>query len=135
LKFLIDNNLPPALARALNELSKVDGHEVVALKDRFAPNTRDIDWIMQLKSEGGWVVISQDKFAKGDAERRAFRECGLPIFCLAKQWSTDTYWNKAHNLVRWWPSIVKHSALINGGAAFKVAWRYMPPGRFEQMKM
>lgn len=135
MKFLIDNNLPPALARALNELSKAEGHLVIPLKDRFPPETKDIDWIMELKAEGGWTVISQDKFAKGDAERRAFRECGLPIFCLAKQWSTDTYWNKAQNLVRWWPAIISQSELIKGGAAFKVVWKFSPPGKFEQMKI
>ncbi|MGI0901036.1 hypothetical protein ACRCQI_22890, partial [Pseudomonas aeruginosa] len=29
MNFLIDNNLPPSLARALNELCRADGHAVV----------------------------------------------------------------------------------------------------------
>jgi hypothetical protein len=135
LKFLIDNNLPPSLARALNELSKPEGHSVLALKDRFPPDTKDVDWILELKAEGGWAVISQDRFSKGDAERRVFRECGLPIFCLTKQWSTDPYWSKAQNLVRWWPAIMSQAELIKGGAAFKVNWKFLHPGRFEQVKI
>jgi hypothetical protein len=135
LNFLIDNNLPPSLARALNELCKADGHLVIPLKDRFSSNTKDADWITELKTEGGWTVISQDRFLKGNAERQAFRESGLPIFCLARQWATDTYWNKAQNLVKWWPAIISQSELIKGGAAFKVAWRFSPPGKFEQIKM
>jgi len=135
LNFLIDNNLPPAIARALHELCKADGHLVIPLKDKFDQSTSDIEWISRLKSEGGWSVISQDKFSKGDAERMAFRECGLPIFCLAKQWGQMTYWSKAENLVRWWPAIVKQSEHISGGAAFRVVWRFTAPGKFEQLKI
>ncbi|NWD79918.1 hypothetical protein HX891_05995 [Pseudomonas reactans] len=135
MNFLLDHNLPPALARALNELSHVHEHGVVPLKDKFPQSASDISWISALRDEGDWVVISQDRFAKGHAEKQAFRDCGLPIFCLAKHWSSETYWNKAHNLVRWWPAIMKQSALIRGGAAFSVPWRFSAPGKFDQIKM
>lgn len=135
MNFLIDNNLPPAIARALNELTKTEGHSVIALKDRFAANTPDIEWITELSSEGGWAVVSQDKFTKGDAERKAFRESGLPIFCLAKQWGQSTYWEKAENLVRWWPAIMQQAAMVRGGAAFRVGWRFQAPGKFDQLKI
>ncbi|MBF8780978.1 hypothetical protein IV505_14775 [Pseudomonas fulva] len=135
MNFLIDNNLPPAIARALHELSKNEGHLVIPLKDRFPSNATDIHWISELKTEGGWAVVSQDKFSKGDAERLAFRECGLPIFCLAKQWAQMTYWSKAENLVRWWPAITQQAGLISGGAAFRVPWRFTVPGKFEQIKI
>jgi len=128
LKFLIDNNLPPAIARALHELCKADGHSVVALKDKFTANMPDVDWIMDLSQESGWTVVSQDRFTKGDAEKLAFRESGLPIFCLAKQWGQMTYWQKAENLVRWWPAIIQQSELIRGGAAFRVSWRFSALG-------
>lgn len=135
MKFLLDHNLPPALARALNELSKADGHNVYPLRDRFAPETSDQCWIRVLKAEGDWIVISQDRFIKGDTERQAFRTSGIPVFCLARQWAAETYWSKAHNLIRWWPAIVQQSSLIKGGAGFKISWRYSPPGKFEQLKI
>lgn len=135
MNFLIDNNLPPAIARALHELCKADGHSVVPLRDKFDQNASDIHWITQLTIEGGWSVVSQDKFTKGDAERKAFRECGLPVFCLAKQWGHATYWSKAENLVRWWPAIIQQAGLISGGAAFRVGWSFRAPGKFEQMKI
>lgn len=135
MNFLIDNNLPPAIARALHELSKVDGHRVVALKDKFVQSESDVRWLATLKSEGGWSVVSQDRFSKGDIERKAFRESGLPVFCLARQWGQAAYWSKAENLVRWWPAIVDQSERISGGAAFRVAWRFSAPGKFEQMKI
>lgn len=69
MKFLLDNNLPPALAKALNELSRVDDHQVVGLREKFAANTSDIELVQQLKDEGGWVLVSKDKFSKGSMER------------------------------------------------------------------
>ena len=135
MNFLIDNNLTPALARAINELSKPEGHRVIHLTERFPANTPDTDWITTLASENEWVVISQDKFTKGNAERIAFRESGLPIFCLAKQWGQESYWKKAHNLVRWWPAIIHQSERISGGAAFRVSWRFIEPGKFEQIRI
>lgn len=135
MKFLLDNNLPPALARALNELSRSDGHLVVPLKDKFPADASDISWISVLRDESGWAVVSQDRFQKGDIEKRAFRECGLPIFCLAKHWGGESYWNKAHNLVRWWPTIIQQAELISGGAAFRVPWKFSAPGKFEQIKI
>ena len=35
MNFLLDNNLPPALAEALHALSKDDGHKVIHLRGRF----------------------------------------------------------------------------------------------------
>ncbi len=43
MNFFVDNNLPPALARALHALSENAGHRVVHLKDLFPPNTPDSD--------------------------------------------------------------------------------------------
>ena len=134
--YLIDNNLPPALARAINELCK--NHydaRVYALKDRYPANTRDIDWITDLGSQENWVIISQDRFAKGEAEKMALRDSGLTVFFLAKQWSTEKYWNKSHNLVRWWPSIMEQAERMKGAAAFKVGWRHGNKAKFEQVKI
>lgn len=86
MKFLLDNNLPPALARALNQLTKAqaEGYSVQPLKEKFPHDTADVEWISVLSDEGGWAIISQDRFTKGDIEKRAFRECGLPHFLFGQ---------------------------------------------------
>lgn len=132
---MIDNNLPPALAAALDSLSKGEGHNVVHLAEKFARDTTDLEWISVLKNEGSWIVISQDSFRKSDLERQAVRESGLIVFCLAKQWAKAPYWEKAHQLVRWWPAIINQSQRLSGGAALRVPWRFSPPGKFEQIKV
>ncbi|RMS86730.1 hypothetical protein ALP59_101593 [Pseudomonas savastanoi] len=55
----------------------------------------------------------------------------MPIFCLARQWGKMTYWNKAENLVRWWPSITEQALLIEGGAAFRVPWAFSAARKFQ----
>ena len=43
MKVLLDNNLSPKIAKALNELFYPE-HEVVALRDKFAGDTSDEEW-------------------------------------------------------------------------------------------
>jgi hypothetical protein len=133
-KFFIDNNLPPPLAYALRELSKPDDHVVLHLKEKFAANTLDTVWINSLSEEGGWVVVTHDSLNKG-LEREALRRAGLMVFFLDKSWKDHKFWEKAHNLVKWWPRIIEQSAGIHGGAAFKVKWNFNGKGMFEQMKL
>ena len=136
MKYLIDNNLPPALAHAIRELSTIrDNTEVYALKDKFPPATKDIDWITALSEDNDWVVISQDRFKKGNEEKEALRRSGLTVFFLEKQWSKKKYWEKSHNLVRWWPAIMDHAERMTGGSAFKVKWNHGAIAKFEQVKL
>lgn len=98
MKFLLDNNLPPALARALHELTHSDSnkkHMVIALRAKFQENSPDEEWIQSLADEGDWVVISHDKFNKG-LEREVLRRAGLKVFMLNKSWGPHKFWNKAY---------------------------------------
>lgn len=136
MKVFFDNNLSPHLARGLRELSRADPEptEVIHLGDRFNRNEKDTVWIPALAAEGGWVIISGDRFAKADEEREAVRRSGLIVFTLSKQWSDHTHWPKAVNLARWWPAIIDQASRITGGAAFRVPWRFSGKGRFEQIR-
>lgn len=133
MKFFIDNNLPPALAHALRELSKPENHEVIHLRDRFAVNTSDTDWINSLSQESAWIVVTHDSLNKG-LEREALRRAGLLVFFLDKSWSNHKFWEIAHNLVKWWPRIIEQAGGIENGAAFKVKWNFSGKGKFEQVK-
>ncbi|MHA7681997.1 PIN-like domain-containing protein [Cupriavidus sp. PET2-C1] len=134
MKFFADNNLSPALARALHSLSEPYGHSVAPLRDRFPQDTTDAAWINALSQEGGWAVITHDKLNKG-LDREALRRAGLIVFFLDKGWSNHRFWDIAHNLVRWWPRIIEQSEGIKGGAAFKVPFNFSGKGQFEQVKL
>ena len=82
MKVLIDENLPPALAKALHALFSGD-HEVIHLRARFGPGVSDREWIEELSAEGRWVVISGDRrITRNRVEYAAFRKSGsLVSFC------------------------------------------------------
>ena len=133
MKFFIDNNLPPPLAHALRELSKPENHAVFHLKELYPADTKDVIWIDDLSKEGGWVVVTHDNLNKG-LEREALRQAGLIVFFLDKSWSDHSFWEKAYQLVRWWPRIIEQAGGIHGGAAFRVKWNFSGKGLFEQIK-
>jgi hypothetical protein len=133
-KFFVDNNLPPALAHALNALSIPESHSVIPLKDKFSRDTADLIWIGGLSTEGDWIIITHDNLNKG-LEREALRQAGLLVFFLDKSWKNHNFWEKAHQLVRWWPRILEQADGIQGGAAFKVSWNFNGKGRFEQIRL
>lgn len=137
MKLLLDNNLPPALAEALDVLtrSEWDGaHEVTHLRHKFPANTPDITWIEALAAEGGWVVVTHDKLDKG-AEREALKRAGLKVFLLDKSWTSHPFWDKSVQLARWWPAIIEMAESLRGGAALRVRWNFSGKGQFQQITL
>lgn len=134
--FVLDNNLPPPLARGLAEFtaSTHSQHSVLHLSDLMRRNTPDAEWIANLAADGKHVVVTQDRLNKG-LEREALRRAGLLVFMLDKNWAQHPFWPKATNLVNWWPRIIEMTESIQGGAAFKVPWKKSGVGRFEQIKL
>lgn len=132
MRLFIDNNLPSALAAALHALSQPHGHSVAHLTALFSPSTPDHKWIGALATEGGWVVITQDRFKKNDLEKKAFRESGLTAFFLMKSWSSLAYWEKTWKLVRWWPAIIEQAKRVQPGASFEVPVNFSGNGKFRQ---
>lgn len=137
MKYFFDNNLSPHLAHAVGELCKAeDGtHTCAHLRDMYPPDCKDEVWIDGLAKDGGWTIVSQDRFDKNDAEREALRRAGLVVFALAKGWNDHKHWDKAQNLIRWWPAIMDQASKIKGGAMFRVPWKFSGAGKFEQIKL
>lgn len=117
--------MSPALARAIAELEAVtDKNEVRHLRDKFAANTKDIDWIKALGQERDWVIISGDlHITRNPAERQAWLESGLTAFFLKSGWADQKLWLYASRLVAWWPQIVTQANMIAQGQGFLVPFR------------
>src|SRR4030095_2917360 len=105
-RFLLDNNLSPYLANALGALCQPEGIAVQHLRQKFKPDTSDVDWIAALSTEGDWSIVSQDRLTRKSPEREALRRSGLTAFILASGWSDLQEWDKAWHLIRWWPRIM-----------------------------
>jgi len=108
LNFLFDNNLPLRLARAISALDGSESTAIVHLRDRFPADTKDTQWIAELGTEGGWVIVSADqRIFRNKHEREAWRSSGMTAFFLAKGWGNQQFWEQAWRLVRWWPRITE----------------------------
>jgi hypothetical protein len=106
-KILFDHNMPPSIARAMNELISVDGHEAYALRDRFRTNISDIDYFTELGRERNWVVISKDRAnAKRTPERSAILASGVLAFYLAKSVQKLRITEQAATIMWQWERIV-----------------------------
>jgi hypothetical protein len=130
-RFLFDANLPPDLAHAIRELctSESGVEEVIHLSDRFRRNTPDLEWIPALGQ--GWYIISLDKFAKSRGqEREALRRAGHAVYVLDPQWSKQPFWLKSSRLVLWWPQVLEHARLTEGGG-FRIPWQHSSAKKFQ----
>ena len=130
MNFLFDNNLPPDLAHAVRELcaSEQDVTNVYHLSDLFKPSTPDVEWIEGVGKN--WYVVSIDKFTKSrGTEREALRRAGHTVYILDPQWSSHPFWLKSSRLILWWPQVLEHARLIQGGI-HRIPWRHTSGKRF-----
>lgn len=130
MNFLFDNNLPPDLAHAIREMcvGEPGVKEVCHLTDKFSPSTPDLKWIEGLGKN--WYVVSIDKFTKSrGAEREALRRAGHTVYVLDPQWSSHPFWSKSSRLVLWWPYVLEHARLTQGGI-HRIPWRHTSGKKF-----
>jgi PIN like domain len=115
LKLLLDNHLSPRLAHCLEALF-IDDHHVVALRDKFAANTTDVEWITALDQEGGWAVITRDLHIRTRPhERAALDKSNIVFFFLASARRKIPVEDTAVRLIRWIPKIATQTALAASG--------------------
>jgi hypothetical protein len=130
-KVLIDENLPPALAKALHALFNGD-HEVVHLRARFGPGVSDREWIEELSAEGLWIVISGDRrITRNRVEYAAFRKSRLVGFFWSKGLYKAPLIKQMERILALWGAIEAQSGLVAGGAMFLLP---MKSTKLEQLK-
>jgi hypothetical protein len=127
LKIFLDNTWPPVFARSLNLLCLQEGHSIIALRDRFSPDTIDVVWIPELASEGGWVIVSGDNhILKKPHELKVWKESGMTGFFMLGGWTERDFWEQAWMLTRWWPTIMQAAKRRPVGTAFDVPFSGSP---------
>lgn len=108
MKCVFDNNLPPKLARAINELEGKHGIETVHLRDIFPANTEDIVWITELSKENECFVITKDRnIRRNPTELEAWKESGLKIVFLQKSWMNHDLWEISWRLIKRWKELTE----------------------------
>lgn len=120
MRFFIDNNIAPRLARGFNEFVKGE-HEVLHLRERFKPNAPDVEWMRTLASETNWVIISGDvAIGRNPHEVKAWKEAGHTIFFLKAGWTNIEFWQQVQKLAKCFPEIVSLAQRAQAGDSFLV---------------
>ena len=117
---MIDENLPPAMAKALAALF-IGQHQVDHIFLRFGPGVKDLEWISTLTREGRWVIISGDRrITKVHAEYQAFRNSRLVGFFLSKGLYKAKLTKQVERILALWDIIERQAGMIEGGAMFEL---------------
>lgn len=131
MKVIFDNNLSPALARALQELFKGQ-HEIVALRDKFHGAPTDVEWITELSRDGSWVVISGDRrITRNKSEYQAFRNSRLVGFFLSKGLYKSKVTKQMERILALWDAMETIASTVQGGAMFELQMKSV---RVQQLK-
>jgi PIN like domain len=119
-KVLLDENLSPALARALDALLR-DEHTIVHLRDKFEKGVTDEQWINTLSQDGRWVVISGDRrITRNRAEYQVFRNSRLTGFFLSRGLYKAKVIKQMERILAMWENIVTLSDTVEVGAMFEL---------------
>lgn len=133
MKVQIDENLPRALAQALNAIASIDDHEVFHVTD-FAKGAPDLDLFRRAVALGITVHITQDHHQRRLVEREAIANLGLTVFVLASGWNKMEHYQKAAWLIEWWPKLMQAAQLYARGTIHRVPSCNARRGRLEQIK-
>ncbi len=115
MKLLLDHNLAPRIARALNALFDGD-HQIVALRDKYSPNMADVTWIDALDQDRGWAVLTRDIHLRTRPhERAALDRARIVFFFLAGSWKGFTVEETTARLIRLMPKMVAQTSLTESG--------------------
>lgn len=107
-KVLFDHNMPPAIARSLHEMIKLDGHSAIPIRDKFSESIEDIPYFNELGKEGDWIVISKDlKNAKRKPERQALLKANIVAFYLAPSVARQKPNEQAATILWQWDKILQ----------------------------
>lgn len=134
MKAQLDENLPPSLARAVNAIASIDGHEVVHVSEYAPRGTPDIQLFSLAGDAGITIHVTQDHHNRRPEERQAIAKAGLSVFVLAKGWGNLSHYDRAARLIEWWPKMMQLAKLTTPGSMFKVPHKRAANGQITPIK-
>lgn len=97
------------------------GEEIVHLRDKYGDaSIPDSVWLGDLIEEGGWIVISADRFKKNKAERLAISNPKITVFMFTPAIVKKKRWDKTLIIVKRWEEIVEAAKGNGKGKCFRV---------------
>jgi len=99
MKFFIDNNLSPYLAKGMQGFQE----DVCHLADHFTPDAEDVKWLPYIGKQGWYLITRDERIRKNPLELAAFKSYSIGAFFLAGKHRTRCEF--IQQLVRNWPRI------------------------------
>lgn len=131
MKYLIDENWSPSIAKALRVIFKQDHADIVCSRDNGWLGLDDVSWLSKLAGPEQWVVVSRDiKLNKRPAERIARTSSGAILLVCEPAWGNAKLHICASALIRWWPDLKDSVARHHPGAALRLPLDYEAGGLF-----
>ncbi|MFT8675330.1 MAG: DUF5615 family PIN-like protein [Acetobacter sp.] len=125
MKFVFDENHPPALARALAPFAKLCGQEAVSVRDLALDGTKDVDLLHILTDRNDKVIlVTADRAMSRRAhEVAAIRDTGAVVVVCVKAWNQQgDLLERARMMVWWWPTIVQCAEGAARGSFLELPW-------------
>jgi predicted nuclease of predicted toxin-antitoxin system len=120
-RFFFDSALPPKLARSFDILIAPE-HAAMHLRDRFAADTPDENWMAVLASEHDWIVISGDPRTLRNPHRMAaWRQTELVMIFLRRRWMELGFWEQTQRLMKCFPRILEFAAGQPAAGAYSLS--------------
>ena len=121
-RILFDANLPPALAKGINELAQGRGIGATSIAAIYGTtDVKDEDWLHDIYKNEIIGVVSQDYFDKTPQEIAAYQNASVPFFYLAKAYNNFDLWKKCSLLLLKWPTICQQIETVKGYAEYEVS--------------
>lgn len=88
----------------------------------IAKGTLDAEMLRQLGQRGLFALVARDgRMLEPLTQRQAWREAGVTVFLMGKQWGTLPLAELARRLLFLWPTLVAHAETGGQGLAWRVA--------------
>ncbi|MBL8048522.1 MAG: hypothetical protein JNJ45_07565 [Chthonomonas sp.] len=93
------------MVNALRELVPPDDVEIFALRDKFATDTPDLEWIPEC-GRREWIIVSKDQNQRRrQAELAALRKHGCRAIYIRQSPKNEKLYDDAARIIRNWPKI------------------------------
>jgi len=114
MKFFVDNNLSPHLARGMAAF----GEDVTHLVEHYPADTADSEWLPQI-GQGEWILLTRDlRVRNKPAELAAYKEHRVGAFFIGGK--DRSRCELIQQVVRNWPRIKELAARTSKPFAFRV---------------
>lgn len=114
MRFFIDNNLSPQLAKGMSGF----GEDVEHLQDKFKPNAQDEEWLPYVGANNLYLVTRDNRIRRNPAEKAALTKNNVGAFFLGGK--NRSRCELIQQLVRNWPQVKELSRKTRKPFAFRI---------------